>query len=209
MTRVPHLAAVLLAAAALTACGTSPGSPSAASSSSTTNPPSTAAPSTENPPPSTASPPSTELPTATPAAGGPHRCTAGDLQGSIRPKDSAAGNRYAELAVTNVGPATCTLQGYGGLGLVDASGAALPTSTARDEKPGPTLVTLKPGQKAGKLLHWGVIATGSEPVDRPCQPAATRLNVIPPDERQPFSVSWDLGPVCAAGTFHDSAFYAL
>jgi hypothetical protein len=125
----------------------------------------------------------------------------------MRPKDSAAGNRYAELVVTNTGSAPCTLYGYGGLQLIGPDDKPLPTTTRRDEPPKPTLVLLAPGGHAAKLLHWGVVPTGNEPPDKPCQPTPAKLSVIPPDETRPFILPWDLGPVCAAGTFHDSAYY--
>lgn len=198
-------------AMALGACG-EPGAPSAQPSGGTANTadpsqtPGSQSPSTSNAGSEDArtstNPPATSL-----AGGGPGRCTASALRGTVRPKDSAAGNRYAELLVTNTGTAPCTLRGYGGLGLVDPAGAALPSKTARDEKPGPSLVTVAPGRTAGKLLHWGVVPTGDEPADRPCQPTAAQLTVIPPDETQAFTVAWDFGPVCAGGTFHDSAYY--
>jgi len=129
------------------------------------------------------------------------------LTGAVRLGDSAAGNRYATLTVTNTGPVPCTLYGYGGLQLAAPDGTALPTSTGRDEPPGPSLVRLASGATAAKRLHWGVVPTGGEPVDRPCQPEPRTLRIIPPDETQPFTVDWRFGPVCAAGTFHDSAFY--
>jgi hypothetical protein len=129
------------------------------------------------------------------------------LTGTVRVGDSAAGNRYATLVVTNTGRVPCTLYGYGGLQLVAANGTELPTSTGRDEAPGPSLVRLAPGATAAKKLHWGVVPTGNEPVVGPCQPEPRTLRIIPPDETQPFAVDWSFGPVCAAGTFHDSAFY--
>jgi len=188
----------IVAGLALAGCAT-PGTPTAASSSTA----SSSTPSTPVTP--SAGPTSTEAPSSTPS--GTARCSAAVLTGTVQPKDSAAGNRYAELVVTNTGSAPCTLYGYGGLQLVDAAGQPLPTTALRDEPPKPSLVTVKPGAHAAKLLHWGVVPTGNEPVDKPCQPTAAKLSIIPPDETQPFTVPWDLGPVCAAGTIHGSAYY--
>jgi hypothetical protein len=109
--------------------------------------------------------------------------------------------------VTNTGAKPCTLYGYGGLQLLGADGKPLPTTALRDEPPTPTLVVLAPGGHAAKLLHWGVVPTGSEPADQPCEPTPATLSIIPPDETQPFTVGWNLGPVCAAGTVHGSAYF--
>ncbi|HEY3259314.1 MAG TPA: DUF4232 domain-containing protein [Pseudonocardiaceae bacterium] len=125
----------------------------------------------------------------------------------MRPKDSAAGNRYAELVVTNTGAVPCSLYGYGGLQLVGPDGAPLPTTALRDEPPKPSLVIVAPGGHAAKLLHWGVVPTGSEPQTGACQPNPTTLRIIPPDETAPFAVTWSLGPVCASGTIHGSGYY--
>lgn len=171
----------------------------------TGQPPAASSPAVSNPAESNTVPPGSPPPAGPPAGEG--RCTAAVLTGTVQGSDAAAGNRYARLIVTNTGSAPCTLYGYGGFQLVAANGTALPTSTRRDEAPGPSLVRLMPGATAAKNLHWGVVATGDEPVDRPCQPEPRTAKVIPPDETEQFTVDWPFGPVCAAGTFHDSAYY--
>jgi len=223
MTRIPlpiagaaRIPSVLAVAAwlVLTAC-TSQGTPTAASPSAPPSgspaPPasgSASAAPTGVPPTGASGAPAPTPSGAAPAPGGSGRCTAAVLRGTVRPRDAAAGNRYADLVVTNTGAVPCTLYGYGGLQLLDAAGHPLPTTALRDEPPGPALVTVAPHATAEKLLHWGVVPTGNEPADRPCQPTPARLSIIPPDETQPFTVTWDLGPVCAAGTIHGSAYHA-
>jgi hypothetical protein len=137
-----------------------------------------------------------------------NRCTAGMLKGTIQPGDAGAGNRYATLVVTNTSGTECTLWGYGGLELLDAARNAMPTDVTRQPNPGPVLVRLPPGATAAKNLHWGVIPTGDEPVDDPCQPESTGLRVIPPDETEPFDVTFDFGSVCNKGHLETSAYYA-
>jgi len=108
-----------------------------------TSPPAESGPVT---PPSAAAPPSSAATSAgegVAAAGG--RCRAADLAGTVAPSDAAAGNRYAELVVTNRSGRTCTLYGYGGLQLVDGAGRSTPTRLTREPNPGPSLVTLPPG----------------------------------------------------------------
>lgn len=135
------------------------------------------------------------------------RCAPSSLSGVIESGDAAAGNRYAKLAVTNTGSKACTLYGYGGLQLTNAAGAANPTKLTRKPDPGPALVTLQPGEKAYKNLHWGAVPDGTEPVEGPCEPASAGAAVIPPDETQPFSVRFDFGSVCEHGAVDGSAYY--
>ncbi|GAA0897014.1 DUF4232 domain-containing protein [Pseudonocardia zijingensis] len=139
---------------------------------------------------------------------GDPRCAPAQLEGRMEPGDAGAGHRSATLVVTNTSTNRCTLYGYGGAELYTASGVPIPTRLTRSLEPGPSLVLLLPGSSARKDLRWTVVATGDEPVDEPCQVPASQLRVIPPDETSPFSVIWDLGPVCDGGRLDDSAFYA-
>lgn len=135
------------------------------------------------------------------------KCTAPVLSGTVEPGEPGAGNRYATLVVTNTGTEPCTLWGYGGLELVDATGKALPTNVTRQPDPAPALVELPPDAMAAKNLHWTVVATGNEPVDGPCQPEATGARVIPPDGTEPFDVTFAFGSVCGGGKIDGSAYY--
>jgi hypothetical protein len=129
------------------------------------------------------------------------------LKGEVTSGDAAAGNRYAKLVVTNTGKSACTLYGYGGLALANASGADQPTKLTRTLDPKPSLVTLQPGQKASKNLHWGAVPDGTESTTGPCEPESAGINVIPPDETQPFAVKFNFGSVCEHGTVDGSAYY--
>ncbi|MFD0203541.1 MULTISPECIES: DUF4232 domain-containing protein [Saccharothrix] len=190
-------------AVALAACG----SPQQAADLSTLSvQPSSPEPADSAPVPPSSAPLTTgQATTATPASG---RCTAAVLAGSVRPGDAGAGNRYGKLVVTNNGAAPCTINGYSGLQLLDAAGNPLPTDLQRTPDPGPAPVTLVPGTAAAANLHWTVVPTGDEPVDRPCQAEAARAAAIPPDETEPVDLTWGLGPVCAGGKIEISAFYA-
>lgn len=139
---------------------------------------------------------------------GDPRCAPAQLSGRMEPGEPSAGHRAATLVVTNTSTNTCTLYGYGGAELYTASGVPIPTRLTRLPDPAPTLVRLLPGSSARKDLRWTVVPTGDEPVDEPCQVPASQLRVIPPDETSPFSVIWDLGPVCDGGRLDGSAFYA-
>nr|WP_042190588.1 DUF4232 domain-containing protein [Kibdelosporangium sp. MJ126-NF4]CEL19453.1 lipoprotein [Kibdelosporangium sp. MJ126-NF4]CTQ94749.1 lipoprotein [Kibdelosporangium sp. MJ126-NF4] len=163
---------------------------------------------TQTPPPS-APPTSTtpERPDSVVRSTQVARCGPTALKGEISSGDAAAGNRYAKLVVTNTSSKACTLYGYGGLQLTGANGSPTPTKLTRKPDPAPALVTLEPGQKAHKNLHWGAVPDGSEPTDGPCEPASTGAKVIPPDETEPFTVAFDFGSVCQKGSIDGSAYY--
>ncbi|TCO58208.1 DUF4232 domain-containing protein [Actinocrispum wychmicini] len=195
----------VVALGTLTACG--------GGNSNNAQPPAVTVTQTSGPQPSTGtSPTSSKTPTSTEQpdsvkSNGTSRCSAATLKGDVQNGDAAAGNRYAKLVVTNTGKAACTLYGYGGLALANATGTDMPTKLTRTLDPKPTLVTLQPGQKATKNLHWGAVPDGTESTSGPCEPESAGLNVIPPDETQPFAVKANLGSVCEHGTVDGSAYY--
>ncbi|MCG8924184.1 DUF4232 domain-containing protein [Lentzea sp. CC55] len=135
------------------------------------------------------------------------RCDSTTLKGEVAPTDAGAGNRYGRFIVTNSGTVPCTLNGYSGFQLENASGV-VPTKLERKADPGPSQMTLAPGGKAAANLHWNVVPAGGEPVEGPCQPEPPKASAIPPNETAPLSVPWTLGPVCSGGHIEISAFYA-
>ncbi len=141
------------------------------------------------------------------AAAGVKRCDSSLLKGEIYPTDAGAGSRYGKFVVTNSGSVPCTLNGYSGFQLENASGA-VPTKLERKADPGPVALTLAPGAKATANLHWGVVPSGNEPAQGACQPEPSKAAAIPPNETTPLSVPWTLGPVCSGGRIEISAFYA-
>lgn len=138
------------------------------------------------------------LPAAASAA--PPRCHTADLSARVGAVNAGAGQRMATLTLTNHSGHACRTQGWVGLQLADRRGRAIPTSTVRVGGPAPS-VRLKPGQRATASLQWTVIASGSEPVDGPCERTPTDLLVIPPDETAQTAARWTQGPVCARGRF--------
>lgn len=184
--------------AVLSACGAKSTGDSQGTSPVTTPPsPPEASPSTQTSPPAG----------GTESAPAGTKCTAADLEGTIAPSDAAAGNRYADLVVTNTSGAKCTLYGYGGLEFTDADGKPLPTALSRSLPPKPALVTLPPGGKAAKELHWTAVPSGDEPVDGPCETPAAGARVIPPDDTKAFTVTFSFGPVCGHGAVDGSAYF--
>ena len=148
------------------------------------------------------------VPTTTPAgtsAARTGRCHTSELTGSLGPETAGAGQRYATLILRNTGGRSCTVHGFGGLGLAGAGGAALPTKQVRAGGP-PTTVSLAPGATARSALHWGAVNGPGDPPTGACQPAATTLRVIPPDETDALSVAWTFGPVCEGGTIEQKPY---
>lgn len=133
------------------------------------------------------------------------RCRTGELTGHLGAVGDEAGNRDAQLTLVNTGGRTCTVDGYGGIGL-QAGSVALPTHQNRIPSPAPTLVLLTPGASATSALRWSVIAGGGDAATGRCQPAASTLEVIPPDETDPLAVAWDAGPVCQGGSVQQQAW---
>ncbi len=141
-------------------------------------------------------------------APGPDRCHTADLAARLRALDSAAGQRYVAVVLTNRSTRTCVVYGYGGVQLLDAARRPLPTNQVRDRLVPPRLVRLGPGASAYSRLHWGVVPTGTESQTGPCEPTPAHLLVTPPDETQPITVAWSYGPACQQGRIDQTAYAA-
>jgi hypothetical protein len=139
------------------------------------------------------------VPAAAPAASTP-RCHTADLSAKVGAVSPGAGQRNANLTLTNRSRHACRTQGYVGLQLVSVWGEKIPTSTVRTGGPAP-LVRLAPGAKAVASLQWGVIAGGNEPVNGPCEHNPPELLVTPPNETRQITTTWTQGPVCQRGRF--------
>lgn len=133
------------------------------------------------------------------------RCHTSELTGSLVAQSSGAGQRYATLVLRNSGGRTCTVHGYGGLGLAGSDGRALPTTQVRTGGPA-TTATLAPGVSVSSALHWSAVPGPGEASSGSCQPDPATLRVIPPDETDAVSVPWPLGPVCSAGTIEQHPY---
>jgi hypothetical protein len=135
------------------------------------------------------------------------RCRTPMLSGSLHLTGAGAGQRYAELVLRNSSNEACSLYGYSGLQLIDSNGTPLPTRVKRTENPGPSLLTIPPAGEAKATLHWSVVPSEGEPVDRPCQPTPAATDVTPPDETNSLRVRWVDGAVCGFGSIDESAYH--
>ncbi|WP_062215979.1 DUF4232 domain-containing protein [Streptomyces sp. NBRC 109706] len=126
-------------------------------------------------------------------------CATEALAAEVTPLDAGAGNRYAALVLTNTTDAACRTQGWPGLELAAADGAALPTETVRDDSRAAVPLTLAPGESAWAQLRWTVVPGSADPADGGCGPEPTALRVIPPDTYDATPADWELGAVCGPG----------
>jgi hypothetical protein len=210
----------LVATAALVLTGCSSGGTGDAAAPPSGSP---SAPTSSSPAPASTSPAPAAATSAAPAAGptasapgagasgsgaasGPDRCSTGELTATLTGGDSGAGQRGAVLALRDTGGRTCDVEGFGGVGLQDAGGRALPTQQVREPSPAPTLLTVAPGATVVSQLVWTVVPSGSDPAAGCPTPAS--LAVIPPDEQDPLTVAWSLGPVCGGGRLQQQAYTA-
>ena len=132
---------------------------------------------------------------------GPPTCQSNQLAAAISAPDAGAGQRNATLAFTNNGQTPCTMTGYVGLQLLYQDGNPVPTNVVR--APGTvTLVTLQPGGQAYTTLQWGVIPSGNEPQNGPCEPTAVQIQITSPNASSSLLQPWPNGAVCEQGTFN-------
>jgi hypothetical protein len=121
---------------------------------------------------------------------------------SFAGSEGAAGTIVDTLRMTNIGQSACTLYGFVGMLMLDASGRPLTTRVVRNggifsTQAGPSRFVVQPGATATLQAAWSDAPHGSETV---CS-AAARLEVTPPDEydQRVIAVSgWNLAP-CGGG----------
>jgi hypothetical protein len=108
----------------------------------------------------------------------PPRCAAHSLRISELEVQGALSHRYWEMALRNVGASSCVLQGYPGVGFLNAHGGPIADNFERQTGFPTPSVTVAPGQRA--YFTFGYESSG------PCLPAhyfkAYGIEVYPPDD---------------------------
>jgi len=132
---------------------------------------------------------------------GPPTCQTNQLAAAIGQPDAGAGQRNSTLVFTNNGQGPCTMVGYVGLQLQTSNSQDIPTNVVRGAGP-QSLVTLQPGGQAFTTLQWGVIASGNEPDNGPCEANPAQIEITSPNATTSLVQPWSNGPVCAQGTFN-------
>ena len=112
--------------------------------------------------------------------------------------DSGTGHTGLNLALVNRSTHPCRIYGYGGVQLLDAAGAALPTQQVRG-RPAPQPIMLRPGGRAYSSLIWVF-----SPEAPPCSGSAFLL-VTPPDETKSIRVAFS-HTVCGNGRIQQGAY---
>ncbi len=199
----PAVGAGALVLLALAAAACSSATPSA-------TPPTTSTTPATTPPSTTTSSAgaTTSGPTSTTA--GVTTCPASQLQLTLTDANGAAGQQEDTVVMTNTGTITCTLVGYPGMQLYDASGAAIPTTVVRGQQTFAVaaanqpvnLVTLSPGQAGAYTLHYEDVPVGAE---TSC-PISSTAQVTPPNDVDTVPVDLRIAP-CNNGTVHVSPVY--
>jgi len=125
------------------------------------------------------------------------RCPVSSLILEYVRQQGAAGSTGWDLALRNAAPATCELQGYPGVGLLDAGARLIGVSVERSRAYRPANVVLRPWQRAYFTLTYATGGAGSA-----CAPhffSAYGLQVIAPESTQRLLYYSGPFPVCSPG----------
>jgi Protein of unknown function (DUF4232) len=108
----------------------------------------------------------------------PPRCATRSLRIGVLEVQGALTHRYWEMALRNVGATSCAMQGYPGVGLLNAHGGPIADNFVRQTGFPTPSVTVAPGQRA--YFTFGYESSG------PCLPThyfkAYGIEVYPPDD---------------------------
>jgi hypothetical protein len=137
---------------------------------------------------------STLIPAAA-RASAPARCYTSELAFALGPAQGAAGSIAQTVHLRNVSTRKCTLQGYPGLQMLNASGQPITTRVHRGASVTVSarplvLITLAPGRQASFDIGYAD-ATGYG--NERC-PASARVEITPPNDYRPLTVKWSLQP---------------
>jgi hypothetical protein len=140
---------------------------------------------------------------AAPAAATVGRCLTGHLRLSFVRSEGATSHRFWDLALRNVGPGRCRLQGYPGVGLLDKHGRLIDVNVEREDAARPSVV-LGVGQRA--FFTFSYVVSG------PCLPHFFRaygLQVIPPNRTHRLVLHSGRFDVCAVSVGGHPDVYPL
>jgi hypothetical protein len=132
------------------------------------------------------------------------RCSTSDLILEFVRQLGAAGTTGWDLALRNGGSATCHLQGYPGVALLDGSARLIRVSVDRSSAVKGKNVVLQPWQRAyfSLTFHTG----GTQSACTPRYFSAYGLQVIPPDSTQRLLYYHGHFDVCSPSFGHPSVY---
>ena len=194
------IAVVILAGLALSACTVGGGSPerTAGASSSGAPSPEAVAPSHAATPGTSSSSPTGDRSTPEGTAVTRDRCRTAQLKVDAGQVQAAASTRSLVLQLTNISDTRCTITGFGGLALLDASGTQLPTRFERAATQ-PRTVELAPQGYTTRTINWRVVPAQNTDPTTDCVSGETLL-VTPPDEDPANLVVHEPITACRGGT---------
>ncbi|MGH9089053.1 MAG: DUF4232 domain-containing protein [Acidimicrobiales bacterium] len=208
-SRLPWLTGSVAAAALLLAGCSSGGSSRADHTTSTTS--RSLATTTTAAGPTTTSGPATTTTTTGGSTTGTATCQPGQLSATIGRSTGAAGTQSLAVTFTDTSSAMCVLDGYPGMQLLDAQGAAITTTVVRGQfhflqtpaNQPPTAVRLAPQGKGTFALAYEDVPVGNE---TSC-PTSSKAEITPPNDYTHLVVTLSITP-CGNGTVHVSPVYA-
>ena len=115
------------------------------------------------------------------------RCHTADLSASLQDSGGAAGTYYRWVVLTNSSGPTCTVDGYPGVSLVDASGHQLGQPASRNPVRAPQVMTLHRNDSAYALVAFP--NHGNFPPGKCSATQSANMRVYPPDELQSLLVT--------------------
>lgn len=116
-------------------------------------------------------------PSSSLGAGGTAICATGNLRLDLVSKSAATSHQFWDMGLRNVGPKTCHLRGYPGVGLLDLNANLINVTIARASGRTVKTVVLRPWQRTTFTFEY--VTSG------PCLPhdfSVYGLRVIPPND---------------------------
>lgn len=121
--------------------------------------------------------------TTTLSGGAAPTCLSRQLSLSTGTQEGTAGSTYATFYLTNTTTTPCSVRGFPGVSLLDASGNIVGQPATQDGSEGPS-VRLSPGQRARLILRVGTATRTGCDVPRP----SSQIQVYPPDQTVPLRI---------------------
>jgi hypothetical protein len=144
-------------------------------------------------------PAATPTPSASQTAGN-GACSYAELSFTVGQSSGAAGTAFTPMVFTNKSAATCTLQGYPTVTLLDSTGGQMGSPATHDTSKAAALVTLAPSASASASVathNPGAYPSGA------CSGQSAQVKVVVPGQSQAFMApftaficgSWTVAPI--------------
>ncbi|MDX3262043.1 DUF4232 domain-containing protein [Streptomyces sp. MI02-2A] len=130
----------------------------------------------------------------------PQRCTSAHLRVSVENVDTAAGTTHFQLVFQNTGDSTCTLTGFPGVSFRGRDGAQIGNAADRDTDTAATTVTLIPNAHAAADAQAPSGRSGYSEAE--CRlKSVSFLGVFPPGSSDQIDAPWKTAE-CTSSAIH-------